>query len=64
MSSGSDYVNISNEYAPPSASSTKGVANICSGATANSEIKIEHQKYGAAKPRRILVRAGIIHDQG
>lgn len=64
MSSGSDYINLSNEYVPTGASSTKRVTTANSDTKANREIKIENQKYGAAKPRRILVRAGIIHDQG
>jgi hypothetical protein len=78
MSSDSDYVNISNKYAPSGASSTKAITAVVSSSKNNNEIEtamvssttdnrkieIENQKYGSAKPRRILVRAGIIHDQG
>jgi hypothetical protein len=54
---------FSKEFTPLSESSTAlSSSNNQSGVT-DGGIKIESDKYGTAKPRRIIIKASIVHDK-
>jgi hypothetical protein len=54
---------FSKEFTPLRESSTAlSSSNNQSGVTDES-IKIESDKYGDAKPRRIIIKASIVHDK-